>query len=98
MKQENNDIETVWIFNGDSNKFCSGVFSSYEQALSWIKKNKLSGMLTCYPLNVSVYDWSIDKGYFKPKNEKHSSSIFISNFSSASQEHFRFDDGEINDI
>jgi hypothetical protein len=81
----------VWIFNGDVNKFPSAVFSSYENAVEWISINKSIGTLTYYPVDISVYDWAVKNEYFKLKAGKQSSPTFISNFSSASQEHFRFE-------
>jgi hypothetical protein len=53
---------TAWLFTGSSNPIPSGVFSSKERAASWITDNRLTGQLTEYPLNISIYDWAIEKG------------------------------------
>jgi hypothetical protein len=87
-------MDTVWVFNGGRNSFPSGVFSQRELAEEWIRKNKLTGTLTEYPINQGVYDWAIEKGYFKPEREDQTTPAFIGNFSSASADHFHYEDGE----
>ena len=86
--------ESVWVFHGDGATFASGVFSDYAQAEGWINKHKLSGMLTEYPLNQGAYDWCVEKEYFTPKKPPHYEGKFIGRFTSASQEHFRFEGGK----
>lgn len=49
-------IKEVWIFNGANAKFPSAVFASKEDALGWIEIHQLTGVLTKYPLGISVYD------------------------------------------
>ncbi len=71
----------------------AAVFSSKEHADEWIENNKLSGSLTAYPLDQSVYDWVISNGLFKPKFPSQSSSEFIQRFSSAYAEHFHYEKG-----
>jgi hypothetical protein len=83
----------VWVFNGGS-PFPSGIFSSREKAEDWILKNRLSGTLTAYPVDIGTYDWAIQIGIFTPKQEKHTSPEFIQRFSSASQEHDHYEDGK----
>ena len=51
----------------------------------------LSGILNLYPLNQSVYEWAVTNKYFTPKSSKESSPEFIQKFSSASQEHFYYE-------
>lgn len=86
-------MESIWIFNGATSRFASAVFENVEEAEKWIAKYKVTGVLTNYPINISVYDWAIQKGYFTPKKEEHISSEFIGKFSSASQDHFHYEDG-----
>ena len=83
----------VWIFHGVSGRFSSGVFSEREIANSWIKENKLTGVLTQYPVDKGVFDWAVSEGLFKPEADKHASSEFIGSFSSASQNHFHYENG-----
>jgi hypothetical protein len=89
------DVKTIWVFTGPKANFPSGVFSSRDSAEEWIKKRSLSGPLTRYPVDVSAYDWAISKSYFKPSKEEHSTSDFIARFSSASQEHFHYENGTL---
>lgn len=87
------DIKEVWVFNGVNAKFPSAVFAIKEDALGWIKKYQLTGVLTKYPLGVSAYDWAIESGNFKNRSERDSTPEFIGRFSSAAQEHMHFEDG-----
>lgn len=84
---------SVWVFHGDDAQFAGGVFRSKDAAVAWIRKHGLSGLLTAYPLDRGVYDWALDEGVFQPKRPEQSSCAFIQRFSSAAQEHYRFDEG-----
>lgn len=86
--------DTVWIFHGESGRFASGIFTSLGKAMSWISNHKLTGLLTEYPIDEGVFDWAIQNGYFEIKNEKHSEPKFIQSFTTASQEHYHFENGE----
>ncbi|WP_422653666.1 DUF7710 domain-containing protein [Hyalangium sp.] len=85
----------VWVFSGEGGDFPSGVFRTRESAEAWITKNKLSGVLTSYPLDVGVYDWAVSRSLFQPKRPEHESAQFIQTFSSAKQEHFHYEQGRI---
>src|SRR5688500_155156 len=61
MAIDTNDLKRVWVFNGARNHFPSAVFTERRLAEAWIQKNQLEGTLTAYPLNISIYDWAIDK-------------------------------------
>lgn len=87
------EVKEVWVFNGANAKFPSAVFLIKENAFDWIKKNKLTGVLTKYPVEMSVYEWAIESGNFKVKSERDSTPEFIGRFSSAAQEHMHFEDG-----
>lgn len=84
---------SVWVFLGDSARFPSGVFSTLGNAKDWILDNKLNGLLTEYPVDKGVYEWSVDNDYFIPKKPQHFESQFIAQFTTASQEHHRFEGG-----
>jgi len=94
MAEEADGLKEVWVFNGPSNHFPSAVFARRDIAEAWIEKHKLRGTLTAYPLNMSIYDWVIGLGYFKPKREEQTRPEFIANFSSAYQEHYYYGDDE----
>jgi hypothetical protein len=90
MTEDNSYLKEVWIFNGANNQFPSAVFTSRDLAEAWIEKHNLRGTLSAYPLDVSVYDWVMGLGYFKPKREDQTKPEFIANFSSAYQEHYHY--------
>lgn len=88
-----NEFDSVWIFHGAGGRFASAVFPERDQAIAWIERYALSGVLTRYPVGVSIYDWATEQGHFKPKSEKDASAEFIGRFSSAAQEHWHFENG-----
>lgn len=85
-------IDSVWVFNGGG-QFPSAVFSARDTAESWITRHGLTGVLTKYPLNVGVFEWAIGCGAFKPYRPDHWDPLFIARFSSASMEHFHYENG-----
>ena len=87
-------MQTVWIFTGPRAQFPSGVFTSREAAERWIRPHRLSGTLTAYPVDVGVYDWAVSVGHFAPTRNDQRAPEFIQRFSSASQEHYHYEDGE----
>jgi len=87
-------MKEVWVFNGAMARFPSGIFISLENAKDWIKKNRLSGALTKYPVDKGVYDWAIENDLFCPKEDKHKLPSFIGGFTCASMEHLHFENGE----
>ena len=87
-------VEAIWVFNGAASHFPSGVFSSKEVAEEWITKHSLTGVLTKYPVDIGVYEWAIQNGFLKPAEEREKTASFIQRFSSASQEHYHYEDGK----
>jgi hypothetical protein len=85
----------IWVFNGNNSKFPSGVFSKKEIAEIWIKKYQLSGVLTQYPLDEGVYNWAISNGSFSVKKDEEKKPEFIQRFSSGSQDHYHYEDGNL---
>lgn len=88
------EIRSVWVFNGANASFPSGVFIDREGAETWIEAKGLNGTLTKYPLDVGVYDWAIETGLFKPRKPHETTTEFIQCFTTASQEHYHYDDEE----
>ena len=86
--------QSIWVFYGANGRFASGVFTSRDAAEQWIRKYKLTGVLTKYPLDEGVFDWAIKVGHFNVKKESQNLASFIQNFTSASQDHIRFQNGE----
>lgn len=86
-----NTMENVWVFNGNGAACPSAVFGTREKAEHWINANGVQGMLTKYPIDISVYDFAILHGWFTPQHVDQRSSEFIQRFTSASQEHYHYD-------
>jgi len=84
----------VWVFVGVNGRFPSGVFSTKEIAQDWIREHGLSGLLTLYPLDQGVYDWAINNHMFSVKKESERYPEFIQRFTSASQEHYHYENGK----
>ncbi|MDX2047131.1 MAG: hypothetical protein SFU87_10110 [Chitinophagaceae bacterium] len=88
-------MEYIFLFhNPISSKFCGGAFTQRQIAEAWIRDHKLSGVLTKYPVDTGVYDWAVRKQVFIPKKNEHYERNFIAGFTSASQEHYHYEDGE----
>lgn len=84
---------TVFVFCGTGSSFPSGVFIDRDSAENWIRKHKVSGTLSEYPVGTGAYDWAVEKGHFKPTRPEHESPKFIGRFSSASLWHTHYEDG-----
>ncbi len=87
-------VDQVWVFCGSNSLFPSGVFIELGAADRWIKEHSLTGTLTAYPLNTGVYEWAINKGYFLPSKSHQKTPLFKQNFTSASMEHYHYENGE----
>ncbi len=87
------ELADVWVFNGASGRFPSGVFSSKDEAEAVIKRLGLTGTLTKYPVGQLVYEWALQNGAFTPKSPNQSTPEFIGKFSSAAQEHYHYEGG-----
>jgi hypothetical protein len=86
--------EFIYLFHYPAkSKFCSGVFWEKKKAEDWIGKHRLSGVLTSYPIDTGVYDWAIVNKMFTPEKEHEATPDFIGGFSSASQEHWHYENG-----
>ncbi|WP_254411193.1 DUF7710 domain-containing protein [Dyadobacter diqingensis] len=88
-------VTEIWIFHGEGGRFSSGAFSSRLKAEEWIEINKLSGVLTSYPMDTGIYDWCIKNKDFLPTKAEHYTSNFIQHFTSATQEHYHYADGQL---
>ena len=89
----------IWIFNGHHNQFPSGVFSTRDNAETWIKQHNLTGTLTAYPFDEGAFRWSLRNDMLNLKPEKIKSKStdadFIGNFSNISFEHYHFEMGKV---
>lgn len=83
----------IFVFHGTDAKFASGVYESLEDAKRSIAAHKMSGILTSDPVNETVYDYAVRNEFFQPKPTQ--SESFVQKFTSASQEHYHFQNGKI---
>ena len=81
----------VWVFNGGG-RFPSGVFSARERAETWIAQNRLSGILTLYPLDMGTFEWAVAEGHFVVKRGEQSTPEYIAKFSDG-HEHYPYENG-----
>lgn len=87
----------VWVFQGEGAVNPAAVFSSQFVAEVWIENHNLTGLLTGYPLDSSVYDWAVSNSFFRPDKSHQLSPKFISRFTSAHLPHFHFVEGKRDD-
>jgi hypothetical protein len=85
----------VWVFHGAGGRFTSGIFTSQNQTEQFINQYRLTGVLTKYPVGISVYNWAIQERLFEPKKPEQFQAGFIQRFTTASQEHYHYDPDEI---
>ena len=85
----------IYVFMGKGANFPAGTFNNKENAIEWIEKYALSGVLSEYPIDVGLYDWAIEKGYFDVKKDYQKESKFVEKFTCASINHFHFEEGKI---
>ena len=89
--------KTIWVFNGARSQHSGGLFEDLEEAEKWIEQNKLTGMLTEYPINTGVFDWAIENNLVNMKAEKieqkKNDSMFIGGFTTASMHHYHYENG-----
>lgn len=83
----------VWVFQGANAKFPSGIFTQQSVAEEWIAANRFSGILTEYPVDISVFDLHATEGTFIPIDDSQCSREFRQSFTSATQPHFHYTDG-----
>lgn len=93
MNMGASDDRFIFVFHGVDAKFAAGVFESLHDAKRSIATHKMSGMLTRYSMNETAYDYAIRSEFFLPKPTQ--SESFVQKFTSASQEHYHFQNGEI---
>jgi len=83
----------VYIFHGSRARFAAAVYENIEQATNDIRRHRLSGVLTWYPVGKTVYEYAVENGYFL--NKPDADGVFIQSFTSASLDHYHFNDGNI---
>lgn len=91
----NDESASVWIFHGEGARCASGVFRSRDEGMDWIAKNRLTGLLTEYPLGFGAYDDAVARGLFHPTREHHGTPTHIAHLSPGRTEHIHVVNGEI---
>lgn len=81
-------VAAVWIFNEGRTPLPSAMFADEEIATQWIKQHGRYGVLTQYPVDIAVYEWVIERGYFDPTRSKYRQDP--GTFSSGYQKHLHF--------
>ena len=91
------DADQVWVFNVGTRPFPGGVFTRLDSAEAWIAANRLTGVLTLYPVDEGCFDWAVRTGRTGMRREtlerKQHDAEFIGGFSSASQDHHHYQEG-----
>lgn len=87
------NLEYIWVIQSNSDRNIIGCFIQKELAEQFIQQHQLQCSLVQMPIDISVYDWVIQKGYWQPKSDLQKSAKFIEKFSSAylKHEHFKED-------
>ncbi|MFW1746011.1 hypothetical protein ACG9XW_07290 [Acinetobacter guillouiae] len=84
------DFKFIWMIQNSDNLNIIGCFTDKVSAEKYIYDHQLKCILTQYPLDISVYDWVIENGFWKPKSDLQKTGKFIGRFSSAYLEHEHF--------
>lgn len=84
----------IWVFTGEEYPLPSGIFSTREKAEAWVGEHLLTGSLTAYPIDISIYDWAIMKDLFRPQSESEKTPLFIQQFTFAGQERYLYMNGQ----
>ena len=71
----------VWVFHGTHAKFASGVFASELDAMRWVERHQLSGVVSQYVVGDGAYDLALAEGRFHPSKPHHGSPEHVANFS-----------------
>jgi hypothetical protein len=87
------NLSQVWVFNAANSRFPSGVFSTKDLAEAWIRENKLTGTLTAYPLDIGVFNWAKANNLIE-KSTQDVDAEYTGRFTSASQEHYNYENGQ----
>lgn len=63
------DFKFIWMIPNSDNLNIIGCFTDKVAAEKYIYDHQLKCILTQYPLDISVYDWVIENGFWKPKSD-----------------------------
>lgn len=86
-------LSKAWVFLGEGARIPSGIFSDEEKAKEWIASNRLTGLLSEFPVDMGVLDWAIRYAGFNPSDEKRADPSYVARFTSGAVKHFHFENG-----
>lgn len=88
---DGDETSYIWIWLGEGpSSHPSAVFANRRDAHKWITSLRLQGVLTAYPIGISVYDWAIKEGFFKLEDDEQRSPEFIQNFDTEYLNHYHY--------
>lgn len=82
-------MKYCWVFHGQSVGNASAIFSTFIKASEWCQENRVSGILSKYPIDIALYDWAASKHGFK----RHVSDAGKEDFTEGGQQHIHFEQG-----
>lgn len=85
---------SVFVFSQMGGNSPGGVFSTRENAETWIQHHQLTGVLSVYPLDVGVFDWAAQEGLIKAHFIQSAPPDVIAGFCSH-LEHYHYRNGEM---
>ena len=87
----------VWVFLDGVSQAPGGLFTTREKGEVWIRQHKLSGSLSAFPIVEGCFDWADRVGAVNMKPEKlalkRGDPFFIGSFTTVSQEHYHYKEG-----
>lgn len=87
--------EWVWVFNGARASFPAGVFHSREEGEEAVRRNRLTGTITAYPVGWISFEWAKEHGFYsEPISGRLPTSETIQKYVSERQDHFHYENGE----
>jgi hypothetical protein len=75
------DQPRVWIFHGADAPFAAGVFASRSDALGWVARHELTGIVTEYEVGGGCYDLAVEQGRFRETRPHHGTPHHVATFS-----------------
>ena len=87
------DEQTVWIFHGEGARHAAGVFRSEADALDWVARHSVSGIVTEYPVGDGCYDVAVRQGSFVPSKPHHGEPAHVAAFSPGWTRHVHIVEG-----
>ena len=80
-------MQFIWIIQANKSRNIVGCFETQQAAEAFIHLHKIPCILQKIPVNIAIYDWVIQQGYWQPKYESQKTTPFIAQFNSAYLQH-----------